>query len=371
MMVFFLVDKNLLQKIIQPIPVGRILPMVGFFLLYLLFYFLSDGDNLAFQSMFSKFTFFVLPILFAYESHFTKTNQKKILAAFSLALSVSFLYTLIYSYTHFYQGIPNASPYHFLNRMTLSAGIMHPGYYSNFFMLAILWHYFSASRYRYFFIAFFTIVLLLMISRIVLLFYILFAFYIMVKYIFKTKKPFLTAVLFAALACLAGIGFYQIGTVKNRVDETIGGLKNQTSEVNLSAATASRSVAYREEIKMVKAKPILGYGLGNANDALQIQLKKSGFHALAKDMHTHNQYFNTWFHTGIFGFFWLCFLLLFLAVYFYNKNNQLAFWFTILVVMNLLTDDMLEIQAGIVFFALIWSLNLFVAQENKDKIILP
>ncbi len=361
---FFLVDKNLLQKISKPLDAKLLVPFIGFFFIYFIFYLFSEKDNDAFQAMFIKMSFLLLPLLFYYESFFTASNEQKLMQWFSVLLCISFAYSIGHSmYKYYFLGV-DPSIYGVFNRMSISEGIMHPGYFSNFFMFAFLWHYYHSSRHRLFFMSAFIVILLLLLSRIVLLFFILFIFWQIFNWILSTSKPILSALLIGMATLLISAGLYQLKTVKYRVDETIAGLRQTDKNVAYSAATASRKVAYEEEFKLCLDKPLFGYGLGNANQALQQGLHASGFKTLAENMHAHNQFFNTWLQTGIIGLAWLVVFLLTLIIRSIKNANVLAFWFTILVTMNLVTDDMLEIQAGIVFFVLIWSLYI-IARPNR------
>lgn len=363
LILFFFVDKNLIQKISRPFQLSKLWAPVGFFIIYIIFYLFSDKDADAAHSLTSKASFFILPLLFSYESYFNKKNESIILMLFSIALSVGFLYELSSSlYINYFNSTTPKLAAAF-SRMQISKAIMHPGYYSNYFMLGIIWHYFSKNKWSPFFITLFTIVLILLLSRIVLLFYAVFFIYAAFRNIKKSKKPFLAVCLASLLIIIIGFGVYQIPTIKNRVNNTISGISSDNKKTDVSDATAARSIAYKSEIELIKNKPILGYGMGNAVEVLKKQLRAAGYTALAEDMHVHNQYFNNWLQNGLPGILILLILLVFFLSYFYNLNNWTGCWFTVLVCMNLITDDMLEIQAGIVFFVLVWSLYLFQEKE--------
>lgn len=367
LLVFFLADKNLIQKIKQPIHFQKAFPLFGFFLVYLVFFLLSEKHAGASHSLMSKLSLLLLPMLFSYESYFTAKNEKLILFLFSIALTIGFFLGLCSSLycNYFIAETPNLTLA--LNRMKVSSAIMHPGYYSNYFMLGILWHYFNWNKWSLFFSVLFTIVLALLVSRIVLLFYIIFITYLGFRHIRKTTKPLLYGFLAMLMAALFSIAAYQIPTIHARVNDTFLGFSNASKTTDIKSATASRVIAYKNEMQLIKKKPIFGYGLGNAVSVLQKQLHTNGYEKLAEKMHIHNQFFHTWLQTGIVGVLMLLTLLGLIIKYFKNKKLWVPFWFTILVCMNLMTDDMLEIQAGIVFFALTWSLYLFRKQVPTNQ----
>lgn len=363
LVLFFLLDKNLIQKLKQAVELKKLWAPLIFCGSYLLFYIFSDQDGAATHSLTSKASLLFLPVLFMYESYFTDRNEKILLTIFSWALAASFLFALGSSlYVNYYQSSAPSLLSAF-GRMQVSEAIMHPGYYSNYFMLAILWHYFAQQKGSLFFIAIFSVALAILLSRIVLLFYILFIFYQVWRVIKNAKRPILTASLILFNMLLIGFLALQIPHIKKRVDDTIQGVSKIEKNVDVSAATASRTIAYQAEFKLIKEQPISGYGMGNSVNVLKKELTAQGYKTLAEKMHIHNQYFNNWLQNGIPGIVVLIILLLYFLQYFYTKKMWVACWFTILVSMNLMTDDMLEIQAGIVFFALIWSLYLFKTKE--------
>ncbi len=313
---FFLIDKNLVQKIKSKGFNKKLLPPIGFFLLYLLFYLFSDMTGAADHALFSKFSFFLLPLIFFYENYFTKKNEKIILLAFSLALSLGFLYELHISlYTNYFTA-DHPSFSRAFNRMEVSKAIMHPGYYSNYFMFGIIWYYFNKSKYTIPFIALFTLALVLLLSRTILIFYFVFALFVAYQYTKNSARPLISGIVLLLIGIIACLGLYQIPTIKSRVVDTITKINNTSTKVDITSATDSRRITYAEEIKLVTAKPIIGYGLGNSTIVLREHLIKNGYVELGKEMNNHNQYFKTWMQLGILGFVSLVGLILFLFKYF-------------------------------------------------------
>ena len=361
---FFLADRNLITKIKKPFSWRKVVPLIILFVVYLCFFIFSEKDAEASHALVSKLSLVLLPVLLSYESYFDKKNETRLVLLFSFVLLLGAFYGLGMSFLeNFNIGAKSSGWPLVLNRMNVSKAVMHPGYYSNYFMFVIIWHFYNKTKFQYFFIALFTLVLLLLLSRIVILFYILFVGMALLRIIKKAKKPFIMLPLVFAAVFICAFLLYQIPTVQNRIKDTITGLQSTDKEVDYSSATASRTVAYQAEINLIKEKPILGYGLGNAVNILQEELRNTGYHKLAEKMHIHNQYFHTWLQTGIVGIMALLFMIVILIQFFYKEKVWVAFWFTILVALYLLTDDMLEIQAGIVFFASIWALYLFQKKE--------
>jgi O-antigen ligase len=80
-------------------------------------------------------------------------------------------------------------------------------------------------------------------------------------------------------------------------------------------------------------------------------------------MHTHNQFLHTWIDLGLVGILLLLCCLVVCFIQFWKQKEEIGIWFSGLILINILTDDMLEIQAGIVFF--IFFLLLLIYQNKK------
>jgi O-antigen ligase len=86
-------------------------------------------------------------------------------------------------------------------------------------------------------------------------------------------------------------------------------------------------------------------------------------------MHTHNQVFHTWLDLGLLGIV-LLFVLLFYVAYLFavKQKNEIGFWMILLTLVNISTDDMLEIQAGVVFFVFFITLFLYKNKATAKKL---
>ncbi len=356
--IFTLIDSKLITKIKTASWSSKLWPMLAFFFVYLIFFLFSDKGNTASHSLVSKLSFLIFPIIFYFENYFTKKNEKIILMAFSIALSIGVTYMLTRSLmdNYFFADQPRLAAA--FGRMQVSSYIMHPGYYSAFLMFSIIWQFFNRSTYSSFFIALFTFGILVLLSRIVILFYFIFLLYIAWCFIKNSKNKIQSL----GILFLLGIGLaallYQLPPLKRRIHLTISNMNNTDKDKGIASATASRRIAYEQELKLVTARPIIGYGLGNATKTLRQHLQKKGYQELGKEMNTHCQYVNTWMQTGIVGLSTLLFLLFYNFRYFKKEKSLTALWLVLMISVCLLTDDLLEIQANGVFFALLLSLYL-------------
>ncbi len=127
-----------------------------------------------------------------------------------------------------------------------------------------------------------------------------------------------------------------------------------------------RWMYWETALKIVKNNLFIGVGTGDIQDAFNEQYKKDNSILTEQyRLRTHNQYLTYAVSLGLFGFCWFlgCFLFPFLKKTGYKNYLYLAFFS--IAFLSMLSEDTLEVQAGISFFA--FFNTLFVLQINKDK----
>ncbi|UTW62643.1 O-antigen ligase family protein [bacterium SCSIO 12741] len=137
-------------------------------------------------------------------------------------------------------------------------------------------------------------------------------------------------------------GFEQVGEVM------------ATDEVGTDAreSTAVRVLIWRSCWEIIQQKPILGTGTGDIKDELMHQYKTHNYiYPYERQYNAHNQYLQTFAALGIPG---IVLLLLSLSLPFFLGLRQFRFLdllFSIIISTACLTESILEVQAGVVFFA--------------------
>ncbi len=370
----WLLDRKLGVKFFDAVsmpPLPRLITILiwTFFFFHLLALLWSDKPIEGWQSIEVKLTFLVLPFLFSTENYLDAAKTRWLFLIFSFSCCLSFVYTFLYSYGHHQHEGWNE----IISRMNISEGIMHPGYYSNYFAFALVWCVLelksgngTSKRMQIIMlllIPFLLTALLLLISKTAILFIACFAIYIVWLATGNVRQIFLRMAAF--ICCIAFLGMIaaNIPSIKNRVYETFYDSSHLDKNLPLSNSTGSRMVAWQHEWSLIRENWLTGYGTGEANSILKTQLIKEGYVRLAEEnMHTHNQVFHTWLDVGIMGVILLLSILVTCAIWFYRQGNLLGLWLLPLIFLNILTDDMLEVQAGTVFF--VFFLTLLVYQKK-------
>ena len=374
---FFLFDKNLLDKC-KSVKYNfiKIFPFLFFFLLHILFLNFSAIDDDSIQTIEVKLSFILLPFIISCENYLSSKALQKIFTLFAFSLLLSVLYC-IYQYYITYYAIEQWSK--IFKRMYFSR-IMHPGYYSNFFMLAFIYFSillfndnnlksFEKKLFSFFNIFFFLIILILSskVTFIVLFFFLSFLIWKKISFYYKGNKKY-----FFLFVSFVGLVLFFIITpgIRNRILETKKEITEIGTDVDFDNSTGSRLAAYKVEWGLIKKNFWKGYGTGQSNNVLLNELKIKNYEDLAENkMHTHQQFFHTWLDLGFVGISSLLFLFFYLFYFFIKNKNELVFWSTLCLFIYCLTDDALEIQVIIVFFTLLITLLLFQHSANQKKII--
>jgi len=117
--------------------------------------------------------------------------------------------------------------------------------------------------------------------------------------------------------------------------------------------------------KIIAEQPLLGVGTGDVQDAFDLQYYLDQSSLSEKNRRrAHNQYLTIWLTYGVFGLLYFLFYLLWPL-----KGNEHGFYpaFLAIVMLSFLTEDTLETQAGVTFFAFFNSLFVLgIPQENRD-----
>ncbi|MEZ5046680.1 MAG: O-antigen ligase family protein [Chitinophagaceae bacterium] len=368
----WLFDKDLIKKI-RSFEWNRLsISMLSFFAAYILWLFWSDDKHTALHSIESRLSFLILPFLFSTEHYFYGKEIKSIMNFFVISCLFSLLFNIghsIYSYRHFgYEVV--------WNRMYLAYTIWHPGYFSNYYVVAIFfisyhlldfknnsgWNQFLYLISLPLFILF-TFLLMSKISLLVLALFFVLTFIFSFPYI----KSIWIRLVSTIVACII-LSFVLANhpAFKLRMLEMTEITSIKKEEVRVSNSSNSRVATYTTATHLIIANPLFGYGTGDANYELRKKLHQEGYVKLAKDnMAVHNQYMTSWIELGLIGIFLFVLLLYNFAWAMPIKMYPWSIWVWILFALSCLVENMIESQASNVFFIFLMSLLAFMKYNKK------
>lgn len=351
----------------------KVFPFFLFFFLHFIFVSRAIRFEDALQTIEVKLSFLLLPLLFSTEHYFDHFNQKWLMRLFSASCLLSAIYCFIAYRLYLY---PLYGWDDLFNRMIFSSYLMHPGYYSNFFVVAIIflsvqWITNHLSRWEkigsVLTILFFLFILFILVSKTALIILLLFCIYLIWHYLSVVdSRPPVRVAYFLTLVAIALFIFIKVPSIKIRLAETKGEISSTGKNVKLSNSTGSRMIAWKVEWNLIKERWLAGYGTGNANEILLQRFGQEGYADLVQhQMHTHNQVFHTWLNLGLAGVLSLVLFFVFCFYYLYKNRGTIGLWTTALLLLYCFTDDALEIQSITVFCITIICLYLFQKQEAK------
>ena len=116
---------------------------------------------------------------------------------------------------------------------------------------------------------------------------------------------------------------------------------------------------WKNSILLIKKYPVFGVGTGDVKDAFAQELQVNNSRLAWSNMRSHNQYLTFSIAFGMVGLLLILFSIIYPVVSLKRFRNSLFLVFFCLVIFSMFTEDALEPQDGVTFFAFFYSLFLF------------
>ncbi len=125
---------------------------------------------------------------------------------------------------------------------------------------------------------------------------------------------------------------------------------------------------WKASLGIIKDNWLTGVGTGDMNEAFQQQYEKMKT-KLSPDQRwrSHDQFLSIFVGFGIFGFIWFLFAILYPALRLGKFKDYFFLVFFIIAMLSMITEDTIESQLAVTFFAFFYSFFLFARKED-DKI---
>lgn len=371
----FLFDRELLRS--------RLVLMVLMILVYLTALASATYSSNSRESLFvleKQMTLFLVPVIFGFSFRATLEKLSILIYAFMISIFLACAYLLLVFYQH-YLIIRDILPFQFFLNTKLhhhfSAPLrLHATYLSLYVCFAIacsIYFLFNAKTVHKITVAIFLPVFLvslaLLSSRITFV-----PFGIIVTFIlpFFIKKRAL-AIYMLLLVTVGSISGYLLAkspAFKERFKtDTLRELniapdKNKIFNFkNITESNdATRAERWKCAVELIQEKPIIGYGTGDEKAQLEKKyIKYKLTNSTVNNFDSHNQYLAYMIKSGIFGLLaYLILLGLSLWIALKKKNYFLLSFITIIVTTSL-TENILESNKGILFFAFFNSVLVYSA----------
>jgi O-antigen ligase len=117
-------------------------------------------------------------------------------------------------------------------------------------------------------------------------------------------------------------------------------------------STNIRINIWKNAVQLIERHPLFGVGTGDIKEELaSIYAENKYEYGVNEKPSPHNQFLHTGVILGLTGVIVLVVCFLFQLYYSYKQKYWLYFFFLLLILLNCLTESILERQAGIIFFA--------------------
>lgn len=350
-----------------------------FAILFLFFYFLHLLGLLYTENMHSglfdiqvKLSLFIFPIVFA-SRPLSNANKQIVFYAFIAGALASSLAMIIRA-TYFY--ITVGENYFFYQSFSF---LLHPSYLSMYLNLATAWIIINLIQNRfigkkYFNLCavliglFFSFIIILLSSKMGLITLVLSYTSFLIYYIISRKKYILGATGLLTIALSIYSILYFVPEIGGRINRAISAVNNTTVNQADSESTAVRILVWKAANQVVSENLIIGTGTGDSKDALLHEYNKRGMTgAFEHKLNAHSEYYQVFVSLGLIGFLILLSHLLFPLWYSFKWHNYIYSLFIMIIILNFLTESMLETEAGVIFFAFFNSLLCFTANPNNSQ----
>lgn len=293
---------------------------------------------------------------------------KKFLPSFLLGCFVTVVISGIFSF-QLYLETKDICSFYYMS----SSYFMHTSYLSLYIVFALYALYSqdykrSAVFYVFYAMALFLVFYLnLLSSKAGMLSFIMAIVFISIDIVLKKNyRKLLIYALFPVLVFLASS--YLFPSSSSRMASAVGMLNKTEKEMNTTGeSTSDRILIWKVALDLAMESPLLGTGTGDVKDELVKTYNENGLTYPAQfNLNAHNQFVQTLVALGIPAI--IVLLISFIVPFWISVRRK--YWlyavFILLFGFNIMVESMLEVQAGIVFYAFFNSLLwLIMATAGK------
>jgi len=167
---------------------------------------------------------------------------------------------------------------------------------------------------------------------------------------------------------IANILYMKKFSIRGRIYEFLMGYENYKQSGNPTGSTIMQRLEFwKASLALIKDNWFYGVGTGDMNIAFQQQYKKMQS-KLSPDQRwrSHNQFMSICVGFGIFGLIWFLFAIFYTAFVTKRFDDYFFLIFLIIALISMLTDDTIESQMGVTFFAFFYCFLLFARKEKES-----
>jgi O-antigen ligase len=342
--------------------------LISLFLLHLLGLLYTSNFTYALKDLKIKLPIFFLPIVFIASPSLSIKEFRSILKVLLITALLSSIYGMYY-YLRYFQVtfFELREMSQFISHIRLSL-LNTIAAFAAFYLLAKNnWRKFSYTNLYYLMAGIWLFIFNgIMGARMGLVVFFILLLLGSIFLVIRHKKIWLAAVLLGLMIALPILSYLTLPSIKMRTHEVVYELQSyQLNQDPNGKSIAQRFVYWNIAWDIFKTAPVMGIGTGDVADAFNsYYLANPNLLQQQYQHRAHNQWLTILLTFGILG------LILFMLVVFYPlfyKRKYLDYFYIVFFIafaLSLLTEDTLETQAGVTFYALFNCLFLFAKPEE-------
>ncbi len=347
------------------------------YILYLIGMLYSKNLGYGFFDLQVKFSLILFPLIFAtidWDFPFQKlvSNVFKAFIAGCLTVTLILLVMAFYDYIRF--GDPAVFFYSQFTR------IIHPSYLAMYMNLAVSIIACSLIRndhrltikirvLQVMLLLYFTLVTFLLNSK-AGIFSLMFISLIIIIYYLVVYKRIWKGILVFLLSLIVFFALFTFfPNIAERFKKTQSVLSEQKEGTpEKMESNSERLIIWKAGLQVIRKHPVFGVGTGDVKDALLAEYQKEDkLFIYNLRLNAHNQYLQTYIALGIFGLLLLVFFLGLPAWMAIRRMHLIYFSFLTVFAFNILVESMLEVQAGVVYYAFFNAMFFFGWKTYKKN----
>jgi O-antigen ligase len=257
-----------------------------------------------------------------------------------------------------------------------SSYLIHPSYLAMYLNIGIAWMLLQlcentapfgkfSKSISLFLILFFSFILVLLSSKLGLITLALIYLTALIRYSFKN---YIAGIIGLILAIALGFGIIMfVPAITDRVKTATAAITSPTVNNADAESTAVRMLIWKAANQVIADHPIIGTGTGDSKDELIKEYEKRGMTgAVEHRLNAHNEFYQVFVSLGLLGFIIFCMQLAVPLVISIKEKNSMYTFFLIILILNFLTESMLEGEAGVLFYAFFNSILCFTFFPKKQ-----
>lgn len=185
-------------------------------------------------------------------------------------------------------------------------------------------------------------------------------------FLLKDKKRVKFIAISASLSVVVIMLLFTVGNFRVRL---VNDLKYDLALTSTDKVFDSRLDRWGTAAKLISKSPIIGYGAGSELGLLHESFfKKKYYNSFLNNLNAHNEYLSMLLKSGIIG------LLIYLATLWFGfrqalqRKDLLLFTFMVLIAVVSLSENILDVDKGVIFYAFFFSFFIFSGDDKTYEV---